>query len=180
MVIRFNPSFNSYSASYNSWCTGTLLNIITAQWEGMEDVGSARYEPALLPPCPTIRVLSYRNCQKSTHSISKWISEILRVLRLLFLHLLYELIATIFKWHISSNIVILHHSRFVCCCCHPVTQPKTFREIAGLPPSACRPVRLTQFQRIGDGNNCIIVVSLYFYLPFMISNNCSEKKPELM
>ena len=34
-------------------------------------VGSARYEPALLPPCPTIRVLSYSNCQRSTHSISK-------------------------------------------------------------------------------------------------------------
>ena len=31
------------------------------QWEGMGDVGSARYEPALLPPCPTIRVLSYSN-----------------------------------------------------------------------------------------------------------------------
>ena len=28
---------------------------------GMGDVGSARYEPALLPPCPTIRVLSYIN-----------------------------------------------------------------------------------------------------------------------
>ena len=27
-----------------------------AQWEGMGDVGSARYEPALLPPCPIIRV----------------------------------------------------------------------------------------------------------------------------
>ena len=35
----------------------TLLNrIVTAQWEGMGDVGSARYEPAPLPPCPTIRV----------------------------------------------------------------------------------------------------------------------------
>ena len=34
---------------------------IDAQWEGMGDVGSARYEPALLPPCPTIKVLSYRN-----------------------------------------------------------------------------------------------------------------------
>ena len=30
-----------------------------SQWEGMGDVGSARYEPALLPPCPTIRVLTY-------------------------------------------------------------------------------------------------------------------------
>ena len=28
------------------------------------DVGSARYEPALLPPYPTIRVLSYSNCQE--------------------------------------------------------------------------------------------------------------------
>ena len=57
---------NSYSASHDNWCTGTLLNRrITTQWEGMGDIGSARYEPALLPPCPTIRVLSYSNCQKS-------------------------------------------------------------------------------------------------------------------
>ena len=52
--------------------TGPLLNwIITAQWEGMGDVGLARYEPALLPPCSTIRVLSYSNCQRSTHCITK-------------------------------------------------------------------------------------------------------------
>ena len=38
-----------------------LIATIDAQWEGMRDVGSARYEPALLPPCPTIRVLSYSN-----------------------------------------------------------------------------------------------------------------------
>ena len=38
-----------------------LVITIDAQWEGMGDVGSARYEPALLPPCPTIRVLSYSN-----------------------------------------------------------------------------------------------------------------------
>ena len=38
-----------------------LVTTIDAQWEGMRDVGSARYEPALLPPCPTIRVLSYSN-----------------------------------------------------------------------------------------------------------------------
>ena len=36
-----------------------LVVTIDAQSEGMGDVGSARYEPALLPPCPTIRVLSY-------------------------------------------------------------------------------------------------------------------------
>ena len=33
-----------------------LVTTIDAQWEGMGDVGLARYEPALLPPCPTIRV----------------------------------------------------------------------------------------------------------------------------
>ena len=38
-----------------------LVATIDAQWEGMGDAGSARYEPALLPPCPTIRVLSYTN-----------------------------------------------------------------------------------------------------------------------
>ena len=38
-----------------------LVTAMDAQWEGMGDVGSARYEPALLPPCPTIRVLSYSN-----------------------------------------------------------------------------------------------------------------------
>ena len=38
-----------------------LVMTIDAQWEGMGDVGSARYEPALLPPCLTIRVLSYNN-----------------------------------------------------------------------------------------------------------------------
>ena len=36
-----------------------LVVTIDAQWKGMEDVGSARYEPALLPPCLTVRVLSY-------------------------------------------------------------------------------------------------------------------------
>ena len=38
-----------------------LVTTIDAQWEGMGDVGSVRYEPALLPTCPTIRVLSYSN-----------------------------------------------------------------------------------------------------------------------
>ena len=38
-----------------------LVATIDAQWEGMGDVGSAGYEPALLPPCPTIMVLSYSN-----------------------------------------------------------------------------------------------------------------------
>ena len=38
-----------------------LVATIDAQWEGMGDVGSAKYELALLLPCPTIRVLSYNN-----------------------------------------------------------------------------------------------------------------------
>ena len=38
-----------------------LVATIDAQWQGMGDVGSARYELALLPPRPTIRVLSYNN-----------------------------------------------------------------------------------------------------------------------
>ena len=46
----------------------TLKWIITAQCEGMGEVGSARHEPALLPRFPSIRVLCYSNCQRSTHS----------------------------------------------------------------------------------------------------------------
>ena len=47
---------------YSHFLTLTVLvATIDAQWEGMGDVGLARYEPALLPPCPTIRVLSYSN-----------------------------------------------------------------------------------------------------------------------
>ena len=38
-----------------------LVATIDAQWEGMGDVGSARYEPALLLPCLTIRALTYSN-----------------------------------------------------------------------------------------------------------------------
>ena len=38
-----------------------LVTTIDAQWEGMGDVRSARYEPPLLPPYPTKRVLSYSN-----------------------------------------------------------------------------------------------------------------------
>ena len=33
-----------------------LVATIDAQWEGMGDVGSARYEPHYFPPYPTIRV----------------------------------------------------------------------------------------------------------------------------
>ena len=58
-------AINSYSTSHYNWCTVTLWNrIMTAQCEGMGEVGSARYEPVLLPPCPSIRILSYSNCQE--------------------------------------------------------------------------------------------------------------------
>ena len=53
---------DEHSANTQRCVTLTVLvTTIDAQWEGMGDVGSARYEPALLPPCPTIRVLSYSN-----------------------------------------------------------------------------------------------------------------------
>ena len=51
-------------------CT-LLIMTITAQWEGMGDVGSARHELALLLLCPTIKVLNYSNCQRSTLSMFK-------------------------------------------------------------------------------------------------------------
>ena len=54
-------------------------DIITAQWERMMYVGLARNEPALLSTCSTIRVLSYSNCQRSTHSISRYIYVALNV-----------------------------------------------------------------------------------------------------
>ena len=64
----------------------TLQNVTdkSAQWEGMGDVGSARYELALLPPCPTVRVLScsnsyiFRNCERRFHfgKYKIWVSNI--------------------------------------------------------------------------------------------------------
>ena len=44
-------------------------NYSTVRGDG--EVGSARYEPALLPPCQSIRVLRYSNCQRSSHSMSR-------------------------------------------------------------------------------------------------------------
>ena len=66
---------NSLSAiaSHNNWCTGTQDNYTTQGADGGCRVNE-RYESALLHPCPTIiSVLSYSNCHRSTHSISKWI-----------------------------------------------------------------------------------------------------------
>ena len=56
-----------YTLKKNKLTLKVLVATTDAQWEGMGDVhvgltvGSERYEPALLPPCPTIRVLSYSN-----------------------------------------------------------------------------------------------------------------------
>ena len=68
----------------------TLTVLVTtndAQWEGMGEVGSARHEPALLPPCPTIKVLSYSYCQRSIPSISKFSTLRVKFLWVLFTHL---------------------------------------------------------------------------------------------
>ena len=54
-------SYSRFTVNVDSLTLTVLVATIDAQWEGMGDVGSARYEPALLPPCPTIRVLSYSN-----------------------------------------------------------------------------------------------------------------------
>ena len=58
----WNYIIQIYSGITSGKLTLTLLfATIDVQWEGIGDVGSARYEPALLPPCSTIRVLSYSN-----------------------------------------------------------------------------------------------------------------------
>ena len=65
-VDVFNGQIHSemiaiFTQLYINLTPKVLVATIDAQWEGMGDVGSVRYEPALLPPCPTIRVLSYSN-----------------------------------------------------------------------------------------------------------------------
>ena len=53
-----------------------LVTTIDAQWEGMVDVGSARYEPVLLPPCQTIRVLSYSSLTSNFQKFSTlWVNR---------------------------------------------------------------------------------------------------------
>ena len=64
-MLEYHANVSSKHANdvhtYKYLTLKVLVMTIDAQWEGMGDVGSARYEPALLPPCPTIRVLSYSN-----------------------------------------------------------------------------------------------------------------------
>ena len=51
--MRTYSDHHSYCSVTNSVLTvKVLVKTINAQWEGMGDVGSARYEPALLPPMP--------------------------------------------------------------------------------------------------------------------------------
>ena len=52
---------NSSPLKANLITLTVLVTTIDAQQEGMGDVGSARYELALLPPCLTTSVLSYSN-----------------------------------------------------------------------------------------------------------------------
>ena len=66
LTIATNHSLSSFSQHLHLdglyTLTFTVLVVTTdAHFEAMGDVGSARYEQALLPPCPTIRVLSYSN-----------------------------------------------------------------------------------------------------------------------
>ena len=74
--LRLSNTFtlinNSYSASHDNWCTGTLLNrIIAAQCggDGGCRVGEVRAGTTSTHARPS-RVLSYSNCQGSTDSIS--------------------------------------------------------------------------------------------------------------
>ena len=57
-VLRYTLTLNVLVTTTDA--LGHFLNsMITEQWEGMGDVGSARGKPALLRPCPTIRLSSY-------------------------------------------------------------------------------------------------------------------------
>ena len=57
--LDFHIYLHLYKLCYHKLTLKVLVATTDAQWEGMGDVGLVRYEPALLPPCPTIRVLSY-------------------------------------------------------------------------------------------------------------------------
>ena len=61
-VQHYHRTVSQLRGDKVSMLTLTVLVVtVDAQWEGMGDVGSARYKPALLPPCPTIKVVSYSN-----------------------------------------------------------------------------------------------------------------------
>ena len=54
MLVNQSPYMILCNVGKHALTLKVLVATIDAQWEGMEDVGSARYEPALLPLCPTI------------------------------------------------------------------------------------------------------------------------------
>ena len=60
-VQSVGPARGKLFIHYDRLALKVLVTTVDAQWEGMGDVGSARYKPAVLPPCPTIRVLTYSN-----------------------------------------------------------------------------------------------------------------------
>ena len=61
LVILDGHEFSQGFVCMHGLTLKVLVTTIDAQWEGMGDVGSVRYELALLPPCPTITVLNYGN-----------------------------------------------------------------------------------------------------------------------
>ena len=61
MKVNYGVRWNDSRTHTAPLTLKVLVVTIDTQWEGMGDVGSARYELALRPPCPTIRVLSYSN-----------------------------------------------------------------------------------------------------------------------
>ena len=64
---------------------GHLNRVITAQCEGMGEVGSARSEPALLPPCPSIRALcSVTVRDPPNHTSSLGVKNIFSVVLVIF------------------------------------------------------------------------------------------------
>ena len=75
-TVHVSPVFlqSSQNKTLRYLTLKVLVSTIDAQWEGMGDVGSARYEPALLPPCPTkIRLYITGKCSPITSStIGYW------------------------------------------------------------------------------------------------------------
>ena len=64
---------NSSSASHDNWCTGTLLNRIITALGGDRGCRVDKVQAGTTLPVPDHKCLSYCNCQRSTHSIFKWI-----------------------------------------------------------------------------------------------------------
>ena len=109
----------------HNWCTATLWNrIMTAQCEGMGEVGSARYQPALLPPCPSIRALCYSNCQRSTQSHQQLrvkIPTLISTLGISTFHLPLSFYFTHFMIHTVIRAHVSRRGTFHECCFTSIT-----------------------------------------------------------